>query len=426
MAEHEGELGLDHVAALSRTAADAGVDEETNAAGRARLLVAARRIAEEPRLRDETARRGLGWRTAALVAALLAVTVFAVVRYSDAPLSYEARGNASVSTGYIGARDDAPADVRFSDGSNFVAEPRTRLRIEQATSRGARVLVERGGVTANVRHQARSSWTFVAGPFEVRVTGTKLTIAWDPEIERIDVVLHGGSVEIDSPMGPSHYVVSAGHSFHASVRDGTVMLGDDRNPVPETQSATSRAAPSSADAPSGAGTSTNDAISQTPKANGAPAATEEPWSKRVRLGEFADVVAAARARGVADCLAKCSSSDLRALADAARYTGAAELATEALHALRSRFKGSRDGAAASFLLGRTAESTGDLASADQWYATYLSESPSGPIVADALAGRMLAADRLGAPSRARDLAREYVKRFPEGAAARVARKFAGE
>jgi hypothetical protein len=118
-------------------------------------------------------------------------------------------------------------------------------------------------------------------------------------------------------------------------------------------------------------------------------------------------------------------ADLRALADAARYTGAPELATHALGALRSRAKGTEDAAIAAFLLGRTAESTGDLAAADRWYSTYLSESKGGTLAAEALAGRMLAASRGGAPARARELAREYLERYPDGAAVRAARRLAG-
>ena len=135
-------------------------------------------------------------------------------------------GNANSSPSYVSARDDVPAEVRFSDGSDVVAQPGTRLRIEETKSTGARVLVERGATTASIHHRERTSWAFVAGPFEIRVTGTKLSIAWDPENERIEVTLHEGSVEIETPIGPSRYSVRAGQSFRASVRDGMVKVDD--------------------------------------------------------------------------------------------------------------------------------------------------------------------------------------------------------
>jgi hypothetical protein len=124
-------------------------------------------------------------------------------------------------------------------------------------------------------------------------------------------------------------------------------------------------------------------------------------------------------------MARCSAPDLRALADAARYTGAPALATQALLSLRSRFGDTPQGAAAAFLLGHTAESIGDFAAAERWYTTYLSESPHGGLAGEALAGKMLVAARIGPPARAKALAREYLTRYPEGTAAAAAHKLAG-
>jgi TolA-binding protein len=442
MADAGDERSLTRVSRLARAAAEVAVDGDTHLAGRVRLLESARVTFAGAR-RDERLPRPTAFRVAAAVAALAAILALAFGldryrEYRERPLSYEVRGNASSAANYISARDDAPADVHFSDGSDVVLSAGTRLRIDETKPNGARVLVERGGATASVRHRPDSSWLFIAGPFEVHVTGTKLTIAWDPENERVDVTLHEGSVEIETPIGPSHYAVTAGHRFHASVRDGSIKL--DQGPVaelaPKREAANrhSELAPKPVDATSmqkpgetapGERTSAKSGAADAPRTTADPAISDESWSKRVRRGAFTEVVRAARTRGVADCLASCSSADLRALADAARYTGESALATEALLALRSRFKGSYEGGAAAFLLGHTAESTGNLAAADRWYATYLSESPGGALAAEALAGRMLVASRSGASARAQELARDYLKRYPDGAAARAARKLAG-
>jgi hypothetical protein len=437
MTDADGEVSLERVTALARRAAEAPVGAGTHAQGRERLLRTAARF-------EPATARGRGvWLLAAALAALLGIALFVFTRPVTPPLSYEVRGNASSARNYVSARDDAPADVRFSDGSDVVARAGTRLRIEETKPNGARVLVERGRTTASIQHTGHSSWAFVAGPFEVRVTGTKLTIAWDPETERIDVTLHEGSVEIETPIGPSRYAVTAGHRFQASVREGTVSLDDVAEPLAKRE-VRAEPAPDVAPAPRTEPVATKSegparapaesARMKAPSAEAKPSvdpkdvvegSPEEPWAKRVQRGAFSDVVAAARARGVADCVANCPAADLRALADAARYTGAADIATDALLALRSRFKGSREGAAAAFLLGHTAESAGDLAGADRWYSTYLAESVGGPLAAEALAGRMLVAERLGAKGRAAELAHEYVKRFPEGAAVRTARRLAG-
>jgi hypothetical protein len=426
MADEHGELGLMRVSSLAREAAEAPVDRETHVAGRVRLLDVVGRIVGAPRA--EPARWPLARVLAAMLALVAVVVAIAFRQYWERPISFEVRGNANTSASYVSARDDATAEVRFSDGSDVVAEPGTRLRIEETKSTGARVLVERGTTTASVHHRARTSWAFVAGPFEIRVTGTKLSIAWDPENERIEVTLHEGSVEIETPIGPSRYLVRAGQSFRASVRDGMVKLDDGKKrdalerPEPTSVRLPSAEAPVAEQPSATPDVATAGTTRRPPEA---PSSPEESWTKLVRRGAFSDVVAAAQVRGIDDCLARCSLPDVRALADAARYTAAAALATRALGALRARAKGTEDAATAAFLLGRTAESTGDLAAADRWYSTYLSESKAGTFAAEALAGRMLAASRAGAPGRARELAREYLERYPDGAALRAARRLAG-
>jgi TolA-binding protein len=439
MSDPGDEHALARFEALARVAAAAPVGKDVYTQGRARLVEtagqlstlppgASRKVRIEPPLH---ARRGRRWMVAVAALAAAAAIGLGIERHLEQPLGYVVRGSASSAKSYVSAPEDAPAYVRFSDGSDVVAQPGTRLRIEETRNSGARVVVERGSATIHVEHERRSRWSFVAGPFEVRVTGTKLTIAWDPEEERIDVTLHEGSVEIETPIGPSRYAVAAGHRFHASVREGMVKMDDAR--VRE-QAAKRDDAPGAAAAARGDEAPVAEAAARAgmravppdkTKDLGEAAAPGEPWPRLVGRGAFREVVAAAEGRGVTTCMAKCSSSELRALADAARYTGAPALATQALLALRSRFGDTRHGAAAAFLLGRTAESMGDLAAADRWYTTYLTESPGSELAAEALAGKMLVVGRLGRAAQAKALAHDYLKRYPEGAAVGSARKLAG-
>jgi TolA-binding protein len=115
----------------------------------------------------------------------------------------------------------------------------------------------------------------------------------------------------------------------------------------------------------------------------------------VGRGELAAVLSQARARPLAACFSRCSSEDLRALGDAARYSRQPALATRALTALRRRFPATADGTAATFLLGRTAEAQGRWKDAASWYARYLDEAPTGELAVEAAAGRVRAAGRVG-------------------------------
>jgi hypothetical protein len=438
MSDHEDEQMLLRVAGLARRAAVLQVPAETRAAGRARLVEAAVRLAAERKTARERAPLSRRFRLAVSLAALLGIlaAAFGIERFVTRPIGYDVTGSSNPARNYVSAAADRPAAVRFSDGSTMLAAPGSRLRSEETRSNGARVLVERGSTTAYVEHRKYSTWSFVAGPFEVHVTGTKFTIHWDPENERIDVTMLQGSVEIDSPIGPSRYAVTAGHRFSASVREGIVKMDETsvREPAAQHDDARAPAAPHDearepeakrAPGPAEERSVVRPPPAEGPHAQGPAAPPAEPWSKLVRRGAFGDVVASAEARGMANCLATCSAVDLRALADAARYTGASSLATQVLLSLRSRFTGTHQGAASAFLLGRTAESGGDLAAADRWYATYLHESPGGEFAADALGGRMLAASRRGAAAEAAGFARDYLNRYPEGAAASAARKLVG-
>ncbi len=429
---------LDRVTSLAREAANAPVLPDVHAEGRNRFLAAAAREPFATRAAgNETSfsvwgvRRGaLRLAAAACVALALAGTYVLSSRgffATSRPLEFEVTGNAASASSYVVASRDSAATVRFSDGSDVVAVPGSQLRVEETWNDGARLLVERGTATAHVQHRARSSWLFVAGPFEVHVTGTKFGMAWDPVKEEIEVTMYEGSVEIDSPIGPSRYSLRAGHRFHASVLEGTVKMDGARSPATENASP---AVP--VPVPSGVGSG----VETSPQPEGAESTTiptapaiagqrPEAWPDLVRRGEFDRVVSAAKDRGVAGCLASCSASDLRALGDSARYVGDVDTATRSLLALRSRFSGTRNASAAAFLLGRTSESKGDVPGADRWYRTYLDEASHGEFAADALAARMRTSVALGGPSAGAAVAREYLVRYPNGVHAATARKLSG-
>lgn len=424
---------LDRVTSLAREAATAPVPAELHAEGRNRFLAAAAREPFATRTTSETSLLGHGFRRGALrlaAAACVALVLAGVYVLSSRglfatsrPLAYEVTGNAASASSYVVASLDSSATVRFSDGSDVVAVPGSQLRVEDTWNDGARLLVERGTATAHVKHQARSRWLFVAGPFEVHVTGTKFGMAWDPVKEEIDVTMYEGSVEIDSPIGPSRYSLRAGHRFHASVLEGTVKMDGVRSPTTEKANPAIPAPVMSGAATSAPGDGAE--ATTVPTAPAIAVQRPEAWPDLVRRGAFDRVVSAAKDRGLADCGASCSAADLRALGDAARYVGDVDTATRSLLALRSRFSGTRNASAAAFLLGRTSESKGDVQGADRWYRTYLDEASHGEFAADALAARMRTSVALDGPSAGAAVAREYLVRYPNGVHAATARKLSG-
>jgi TolA-binding protein len=141
---------------------------------------------------------------------------------------------------------------------------------------------------------------------------------------------------------------------------------------------------------------------------------------RIAAGQYAQVLQEAEFRGTANVLATASRSELMALADAARYSKQSDLAERTLKTIRTRFPGSKDGAAAAFLLGRLLEGH-DPSGAKQLYLAATQEDPHGPFRSEILGRQLLLSDRTGDHAAAKRAAAEYVKFFPKGPYAGKAR-----
>lgn len=443
MAELEHELReLRPVLELARRAASAPENATVTRAGRARIAAAAIQAPKAPGSRIRA--------VVVLAAALGALAMGVVVFQRSRPLGYEVLGAESSGTvGYVGARANSQAELRFSDGSRLFAAPGARIRVEETEKQGARILVEKGTLSVSIQHRSESSWRFGAGPYEVRVTGTKFQLSWDPERAEIDLRLDEGSVEVESSEGPKRVEVRAGQRFHASAREKSMRVesvGSAVRPRPELSREPAGASPlvssEQATSPGSGSTERDRAVAQktarleptTPRGVGAgksgaapakPRLEEQSWPELARRGRFGEIVVQAKARGIETCLRSASAEDLRALADAARYAGDTSVAQRSLETLRTRFSGSPNGRAAAFLLGRILESRGNWAGADRWYRVYLRESPHAELSADALAGRMRVASSGARPAEAKALAAEYLGRYPHGVDVELARKLAG-
>jgi hypothetical protein len=380
---------------------------------------------------------------------------------SDQPLTYSTSGGQPSASNYLVAPAHASANLRFSDGSDVAASPSARLRVDSVQARGARVLLEDGVARANITHRENTNWVFVAGPFDVRITGTTFTLAWDAADQVLDLTLHEGSVEVASPLGASHIKVKTGQHFHASVTEGTMQLlaADAERAAPEAEAGQQLAAADQALAAEHSKAGNRTQRSQRGRAarvahrraksaerraarladqdeplrsdrdrnqddQGAtgPQLAAASYADLVRAGAFEQVVTAATQAGLARTLAHNSAEDVRALADAARYLHRTELAVRSLTVLRTRFPGSHHSAAAAFLLGRTYENAEQPQASRRFYELYERESPSGEFAAEALAGRMRTVASLEGESAGRAIAQQYLQRYPRGVHAKTARQ----
>jgi transmembrane sensor len=292
-------------------------------------------------------------------------------------------------------REELP--VEFSEGSKVVLSADSRVRVASVDLRGARMVLERGTVRASIVHRADTRWAFEAGPFVVQVTGTELSVTWDPSTQRFEVHVDSGSVVVTGPLLESGRSVQRGERCAVAVREAHLEV--------------SRAQPVEDSAPP---VDLADLPVLEPSAEPAPTVT---WRDLARAGKYSEALAAAERSGLSAIYGSGSSEDLMTLSRAARHAERDDVADQALLRCRERFAGSPQAATAAFLLGRGAAP----AAAATWFATYLREQPSGPLAREA-AGRLVESyQRAGNVTAARAAARSYLSAFPTGPHATYAR-----
>lgn len=343
----------------------------------------------------------------------------------------------------------------FSDGTRVDVQPNSRARIAELRPNGAHLLLENGLAQVNVKHRDNTAWRVSAGPFAVKVTGTRFDVRWTPEQDAFELDLHEGHVEISGCVFGETYALHAGQRAVASCRQGRLNVGAqsemrDQSAAlgdaaagdaaelevgaaeaqPQAAEAEASAmAPVTNDAPVAAEPATNDTEVR-PRAQGArknPAARSRGrdlstrWRALAEAGRYSDALAIVRSVGFLAACRGSDAADLIMLSDLARYGRDYDAAAQALHLLRQRFGGSRQASQAAFALGKLQfDQDGSYSEAAWWFRTYLREQPTGSLAREA-SGRLLeATSRSGDAAHARELAADYLRDYPNGPHAALA------
>jgi TolA-binding protein len=333
-------------------------------------------------------------------------------------LSYRLDNAELPAGGYVLVPDSAESLLAFSDGSKVRMSPRTRGRVVELSARGAKFALESGKVSVDIVQGPRTHWVFQAGPFSVTVHGTSFTVAWNPVDAEFEMRLEKGTVSVSGPVGGSEVWLHAGQALKVNLRDQTTPTG--------TIGTRSVSAPTSG-APDGtqpvaASPTYRPAQPVLPARSALPRWPNRSWKAALAEGNAAAVVSDAERSGVPAVLEQADSEDLRALANAARYAGRYSLAQQALAAQRRRFPGSDHAHEAAFFLGRLHDGDSDgPADALGWYDRYMVEAPTGEYASDALGRKITILQRWKRGDEAVEVARDYLRRFPDGTYANAAR-----
>jgi ferric-dicitrate binding protein FerR (iron transport regulator) len=373
----------------------------------------------------------LGGTTAALAIAgfALAPQVLRRMQAGPPPLALQVERGAIDAAGAIVARDQAPPALRFGDGTVIKLGSETRGRLGTVDGHGAQVAIENGSAHVSVVPKPHARWLINAGPYLITVHGTVFSASWDERQQRLDVKMEHGLVSVSGPVTNGPIAVRAGQALTVKLKRSQVVLRDlDRDDAvadaeAETAGEETLAPPPSAMAPAPAARArVATAQKSSPSSR---SGRHKSWSAALSAGDF-DAILDDAERDIGHVLATRGTDDLAALADAARYRRHDDVARRALLAQRRRFAGSPRAADAAFFLGRLDENGGrGHGPALAWYERYLDEAPGGSYVAEALGRKMIAVEELHGPAAARNVAEQYIRRFPRGSYAGAARALLG-
>ncbi len=359
------------------------------------------------------------------------------------PLSYRVDHGEIGDGGYLRANPHSSGDgtgvgLRFAEGTELRLAAGARGRLTSVDAQGARFAIEQGEAAVNVVPRPGARWLIDAGPFLITVHGTIFTASWDGASEQLDVRMKHGLVSVSGPVADGKIAVRAGQRLTINVPEREVLLrpSDDADvtdvPAASVEPSAAEAPPAALAHPARAAAPSRAATSRSAPTRAAPSSigfrTSDParsWTAALASGDFQGILRDAEHYGLRRALADVRSEDLAALADAARYLRREDLARQALIAQRQRFPRTERAHEAAFLLGRLTESgaEGDVRALG-WYDRYLGEAPTGAYASEALGRKMTATEKLRGRAAARDIAREYLRRFPHGTYAGAAQALA--
>jgi TolA-binding protein len=420
--------------------------------GRERLLVSMARARQSGSAAASTRSRRGTWvgGGVAFAAALAAAVAFLLLR--PASMTFQvADGERGTVGGWLAAPPGGELPLSFSDGTSVRLDREARARVARIDEKGAQLVLESGRARASVIHREDTRWDVDVGPYQVRVTGTRFDVSWDPTVEVFLLVLEEGSVRVTGPLLGDGLAVVAGQTVRAAVKEQRLEISaggkpiaaapaaDPSQPAPALDPAT---APPPAPAPSGdtppataaaepEPIDLDDPAALLPSGRANPPSASGPrvpvWRQLAAAGKYKEALAAVEKLGFDEVCATGSPGDLMTLSDAARLAGSGARATQALKALRERFPGDRRASMAAFVQGKIAfDQRGAYADAARWFETYLREQPAGPVAREAAGRLMEARQRAGDLQGARSAAESYLKAYPMGPHAEMARKLLGD
>lgn len=321
---------------------------------------------------------------------------------------------------------DAAGVLEFASGSRFEFEPHSRARLSRSEAHHTEVVLEAGRVEADVRRKSQADWSIVAGPYVVRVVGTRFSVAWDPDRRDFAVEVTRGEVRVFGMNLPSEGVaVRAGGKLERRA-EGPAQVGA----AGTTSGDTAGLDTEPKNTEKGA---LQDPTHEEPQATQLPEKTARSsgrdtaqWRELAARGRYDEALQLASRQGLSGWIETGTAADLLLLGNAARFAGRPDESRRLYLGLRKRHGSAPEAQLAAFSLARLAadvERRPDQAI--HWLRVFLRESPRGDLAASARARLMDTLAREGQRDAAAEVARDYLRNHPGGPHAEMARTLVG-
>jgi TolA-binding protein len=305
--------------------------------------------------------------------------------------------------------------VRFTNGSRFDVGENTEARIVEADAERVTVDLNDGTLRLHVVPGEKNRWTVRAGPYSVRVVGTRFGVEWDAATSELAVEVTKGRVSVRGPGIDAQGInVTAGQLLRAERKTGLVAYG------PASQLREVDDSPYSADneLATQPGLAKDSKETDRPAANVRNEAQRMPpksWQSLAKKKQYKAALLAARRAGLDKLSLTLSSEGLWSLATAARYAGEPDDAAMLFEAQRDRFPSSPRSKTAAYLLAVLAlDQQRNPRAAKRWLETYLKEAPDGTLHEEALGRLMHLTAQMGLSAAARRHAGSYLEKYPDG------------
>jgi transmembrane sensor len=190
------------------------------------------------------------WSSMMACAATAGAITIAVVRTHQVHDAPPGSGSAAASA-WEGAQLETAADavsVSLVDGSSLKVEPRSRVEVRNRTASALKLVLARGRIACDVTHREGRSFIVAAGGVEVRVVGTRFSVANEAAEggSRVEVRVERGVVEVRGAGQDAAVVhVEAGHSWSQVTKTEALGAPAPSEPVvaPEPEAQPEPAAP---------------------------------------------------------------------------------------------------------------------------------------------------------------------------------------